>query len=382
MIDKMRESSTAQSIAGFAKRTHKRLAGRRLLQLAALTIAMAVAYWGLVASDRYVSEADVVVDRTDLSGSPSMDFGALLTGSKGNHDLLLLREHLLSVDMLKKLDEQLDLRGHYSESSHDVLSRLRGDDIPLERFHEYYLSRVSADVDDFSGVLKIRVQAYTPEFAQKISTELVAEGEHFLNEIAHRLAREQVAFIEEQVEQMGKRVRNARSAVVQFQNAKGLVSPQGTVETLAAISARIEGQISDLKAKRQAMLGYLSPNAPDIAQVDFQIRALDQQKKEEEIRLTSTKGQALNRVVEEYQRLQLEAEFAQDVYHTAIVALEKGRIEATRTLKKLTIVQSPTLPEYPLEPRRLYNITVFVLAALLVAGIVHLLDAIIRDHKD
>ena len=112
------------------------------------------------------------------------------------------------------------------------------------------------------------------------------------------------------------------------------------------------------------------------------VKALEQQKKEEELRLTSTKGQALNRVVEEYQRLQLEAEFAQDVYRTAIVALEKGRVEATRTLKKLTIVQSPTLPEYPLEPRRIYNIVVFALGALLLAGIAHLLGAIIRDHKD
>ena len=140
--------------------------------------------------------------------------------------------------------------------------------------------------------------------------------------------------------------------------------------------------MSELKAKRQAMLGYLSPNAPDVIQVDLQIKALEQQQKEEEVRLTTTKGQALNRVVEEYQRLQLEAEFAQDVYRTALVALEKGRVEATRTLKKLTIVQSPTLPEYPLEPRRLYNIIVFALGALLLAGIAHLLGAIIRDHKD
>ncbi|MBX3684608.1 MAG: hypothetical protein KF909_00625 [Rhodocyclaceae bacterium] len=382
MIDKIRESSTAQSVAGFATHTHRRFAGQRLLQFAVLAIVLAVVYWGLIASDRYVSEAHVVVDRTDLGGSQSLDFGALLTGTKGNHDLLLLRDHLLSVDMLNKLDEKLDLRAHFSDTSHDPLSRMWGEDTSLERFHEYYLSRVSADVDDFSGVLRIRVQAFAPEFAKAVSSELVAEGERFLNEIAHRLARDQVLFIEEQVEQMGQRVRKTRGALVQFQNSKGLVSPQGAVETLAAITARIEGQVSELKAKRQAMLGYLSPNAPDISQVDFQIKALEQQKKEEELRLTSTKGQALNRVVEEYQRLQLEAEFAQDVYRTAIVALEKGRVEATRTLKKLTIVQSPTLPEYPLEPRRIYNIVVFALGALLLAGIAHLLGAIIRDHKD
>jgi capsular polysaccharide transport system permease protein len=35
-----------------------------------------------------------------------------------------------------------------------------------------------------------------------------------------------------------------------------------------------------------------------------------------------------------------------------------------------------------LEPRRLYNIITFVLVTMLIAGILNLLAAIIRDHKD
>lgn len=382
MIDKIRESAIARSIAGFTESTQKRVAGRRLFFAAIAATVLAAIYWSVIASDRYVSEAHVVVDRTDVGSASALNFGAILTGSTGSQDLLLLRDHLLSIDMLNKLDEKLNLRAHFSDESRDALSRMWARDTELERFHEYYLSRVSAELDDFSGVLKIRVQAFTPAFAQAVSQELVAEGERFMNEIAHRLAREQVVFIEDQVQKMGERVMKARSEVVQFQNVKGLVSPQGTVETLAAITAKIEGQLAELKAKKQAMLGYLSPDAADVAQVDFQIKALEKQKADEELKLTSTKGKALNRVVEEFQRLQLEAEFAQDVYRTALVALEKGRVEATRTLKKLTIVQSPSLPEYPLAPRRIYNVVVFALGALLIAGIAHLLGAIIRDHKD
>ena len=382
MIDKIRESAIARSIAGFTESTQKRVAGRRLFFAAIAATVLAAIYWSVIASDRYVSEAHVVVDRTDVGSASALNFGAILTGSTGSQDLLLLRDHLLSIDMLNKLDEKLNLRAHFSDESRDALSRMWARDTELERFHEYYLSRVSAELDDFSGVLKIRVKAFTPAFAQAVSRELVAEGERFMNEIAHRLAREQVVFIEDQVQKMGERVMKARSEVVQFQNVKGLVSPQGTVETLAAITAKIEGQLAELKAKKQAMLGYLSPDAADVAQVDFQIKALEKQKADEELKLTSTKGKALNRVVEEFQRLQLEAEFAQDVYRTALVALEKGRVEATRTLKKLTIVQSPSLPEYPLAPRRIYNVVVFALGALLIAGIAHLLGAIIRDHKD
>ena len=36
----------------------------------------------------------------------------------------------------------------------------------------------------------------------------------------------------------------------------------------------------------------------------------------------------------------------------------------------------------PLEPRRLYNVVVFVIVALMLAGVLHLLAAIVRDHKD
>ena len=46
----------------------------------------------------------------------------------------------------------------------------------------------------------------------------------------------------------------------------------------------------------------------------------------------------------------MNAEFAQDVYKTALIALEKGRIEATRTLKKVSVLQAPTVGLAPWSP--------------------------------
>jgi capsular polysaccharide transport system permease protein len=349
---------------------------------ALLAIFLFAIYWGAVASDRYVSEAHVIVDRTDFSGIQSMDFTALLTGKSNSNDLMLLRDHLLSVDMLAKLDARLDLRSHYNDRKRDILSRMWFRDASQEFFHRHYLSRVSIELDSLSGVLRIISQAYTPDMAQAITKLLVDEGEKFINEMGHRLAREQVDFLERQVAEIYERLMKTRKAALDFQNANGIVSPQGAVETLAAIVARIEGQIVELKGKREAMLGYLSPKAPDIAQINMQIAALEKQLALEKARLTSTQGQTLNRLVEEYQRLEMEAEFAQSVYNTALIALEKGRVDATRTLKKVSIVQSPTLPQYPIEPKRIYNIFVFSLSLLMMTGIIHLITAVIRDHRD
>lgn len=357
---------------------------QRTLALALLACLLVSLYWGMVASDRYVSEARIIIQRTDLSGSQDMDFSSLLSGSSAVNraDQLLLRDHLLSVDMLRKLDAKLNLRAHYSNIHEDLLSRMWSAAAPLERFHKHYLSRVSVEFDDYAGVLVVKAEGYDPQTAHAIAAMLVEEGERTMNLMAHQLAREQVSFIEKQVTVLADRFQEARRQMLAYQNTKGLVSPQATAENLAGVINRLEGQRTDLQARRAALLAYLAPQAPGIVEIDAQLSAVDKQIVQEQARLTAPKGNTLNSAVEEYQRLEMAATFAQDMYKTALVALERGRVEATRTIKKVTVLQQATVPEYPLQPARLYNIVVSVLVTLLAAGIIHLLAVIIRDHKD
>jgi capsular polysaccharide transport system permease protein len=358
-----------------------------ILGTAVIVILLAALYWMFIASDRYVSEAHVIIQKTDMGAGQVPELTGLLgdMGSSQSSDQLLLRDHLLSVDMVKILDEKLHLREHYSDSKWDLLSRMwGGKTATLEDLHDYYLRRVTVDYDEYSGVLIIRSEAFDPEMANAITEMLVVEGERFMNEMAHRLARGQVVFLEEQVSSLSDRLREARKAVLDFQNKHGLISPQGTAENLVGIVNTLESKLVELQARRTAMLGYLMEKSSDITDLDLQITAVKKQIELEKQRLTSHNGKTLtlNETVEEYQYLQTTAEFAQDIYKTALVALEQGRIEATRTLKKMSVLQSPTMPQYPVEPRRIYNTVVSLLVALLLAGVVHLIVAIVRDHKD
>lgn len=385
MITSLKSGGLVQAAAEWSRgRLAPALLRHRAFGAALLASLAAAFYWGIIASDRYVSEARVIIQRTDLAGGQAMDFAGLFgnIGGGGRADQLLLRDYLLSADMLKKLDARLGLRSHYSDWHRDPLSRMWFKDTPLELFHSHFLSMVSVELDDYAGVLVIRAQGYDPKTAHALAAMLVEEGEHYMNAMAHDLARGQVTFLERQAGDMSARTLRARRAVLDYQNRKGLVSPQGTVDSLAAIIGHLEAQLADMRIRRAAMLGYLMPDSPNIAELNLQITAAERQIGQEQARLVSPNGKTLNSIVEEFQRLQMNAEFAQDVYKTALVALEKGRIEATRTLKKVSVLQTPTEPQYPLEPRRIYNTVVFTLSALLLAGIVQLLAAIIRDHKD
>lgn len=372
-------------VDGLAQRLQVRAVLRpRVFSLALLTCVLLTLYWGLIASDRYVSEARVIIQRTDFAASQAMDFSSLLAGTSGVNraDQLLLRDHLLSVDMLKKLDAKLNLRAHYSNKNHDLLSRMWSEKAPQEWFHRHFLSRVSVELDDYAGVLVIKAQGYDTRTAHAITAMLVEEGERTMNAMAHQLAAEQVSFVEKQVTLLAERFQEARRNVVAYQNQKGLVSPQATAESLVGIVNQLETRRTELQARRSALLAYLAPQAPGIVELDAQLAAIEKQMTQEQARLTAPKGQTLNSTVEEYQRLEMAAKFAEDVYKTALVALEKGRVEATRTIKKMSVLQEATLPEYALQPARFYNIVVSVLLTLLLAGIVHLLATIIRDHKD
>lgn len=358
---------------------------RQPLIAAALAFILGSAvYWGLLASDRYISEGVVVVQRTDATSVPGLELSALL-GSSGNinaADQRLLRLHLLSVDMMLKLDERFDLRRHYSEGRHDFLSRMRSADIDIEHFHDYYMSRVAVDYDEYSGVLSVKVQAYDPAIAYAIASALVEEGERFMNDMAHRLAREQVAFLQVQVAETHEKLMRSRAALLAFQNEAGLASPQDTAESISGIVHELESRLAELQAERTAMLGYLVESSSNIVELDHKIRALEQQIAVQQRRLAAPKGTGLNEAVEQYQRLQLEADFAHDLYKSSLIALEQGRVEATRLMKKVSILQNPTLPQYPMAPRRLYNLVLTVIAVVVVVGIVRLLGAIVQDHKD
>ncbi len=354
----------------------------RLIRLTLIGALLATAYWLLVASDRYVSEASVIIRKTDSVAAPTPDLSMLIAGIAGvnRNDQLLLREYLLSVDMLKKLDAELNLKAHYGDWGRDWISRMWLTD--MEWFHRHYLSRVAIEYDDYAGVLRIKAQAYESKMARAIADMLVREGERYMNQIGHELAQTQVNFLSTQVDLAQLRFQQASQRLLAFQNKKGLLSPQATAESLNVLIAKLEEQRAQLQTQLASLPKNLDRDHPNIVMLSQSLAAIDRQIGEEKAKLANPTGKTLNITMEEFQRLQMEATFTQDLYKAALTALEKGRIDATRMLEKVSVLQTPTLAEYPMEPRRIYNAVITLLFGLMLVGILKLLESIVLDHVD
>ena len=346
-----------------------------------LAVALVSIYQSLVASDRYVSAAHVVINSPYVANT-SLELSSVLSGGSGNADLLLLRDHLLSVDMLHKLEAELQIRKHFSNTEIDIFSRLDDSEAPTELFHRYFLSRIEIKLDEYAHVLRIRAQAFDSTTAHAISRFLLKAGEEHMNTMGQRLASEQFQFIEKQVEALAVRVTDARELLLNFQNENGLISPLAAVERINAVVANLEVEQATQQARYTALSGTQSKASSEMIELKGQIRALKQQIGKEKSRMATQAGDALNRVAIEYETLELQSKFALNLYSNALGVLENTRVEASRQLKQISILQAPTMPEFSTRPHRVYNIAVFTLMALLAAIITHLMLLIIRDHRD
>jgi len=346
---------------------------------------LAVVYYGLLAKDRYVSNAQVVVRQTGGNEAPVLPGMAVLMGGinpASREETLYLREFITSMDMLNVLQDKLKWSQHYAGRWSDPLYWL-GSGAPSEDLLEYYRRVVQATFDEQTGLLTLQVQAFTPEFARQVQQVILAESERFVNEISHRMARDQMQFAETELARARKNYEDRRAEMLRFQSENNLLDPEAAATARAGTLSELESELIKQRATLKAMLATLNPGTPQVRQQRTRIHALEQQLEAESRRLVSAPaGDKLNVVAAQYRSLMVDAGIAEESYKFAVSAVETARVESVKKLRSLVTVVSPNMPDLAIYPERIYNlITLFVILALLY-GIARFIIATIEDHRD
>ncbi|WP_428311567.1 hypothetical protein [Hydrocarboniphaga sp.] len=338
-------------------------------------------YVGLLRSPGYVSEAEIVVQGDPSLASGSIDLG-LFSGTSGAvADALLIQEYIQSLTLMLLLDDKLKLRDHYADTSKDYFSRLAAD-ASREKFLKFYNKRVDIRVDSDSYIIHLSVEAYSREYAQAMAQMIVKEADHFVNQISQKIAREQMAFVEQEIAKSNERLTAATAQLISLQKKNEMVSPQTETETLSAIIANLQGQLAGRRAQLSASLGYINENAPEIIAQRSAIAALEKQIEAERARQVGGKDKGLSDLYLSYQSAQTAVTVASDSYQVGLRALEAARLEASHNAKHLVEVSKASLPDEALVPARLYSIVTAFFLLHLVFFILTLIAAAIRDHRD
>lgn len=345
---------------------------------------LALIYYVFLAANRYVSESIITVRRANQDAVNIPGAALLLAGVNppAREDTLYLREYIHSLALLKRLDARFKLRAHFESEKLDPFYRLYPS-ASQEWFLAYYRSRVEVLFDDVSSLLTVRVQGFDPGLAQALNQAILEESEGFVNAFSQRMAREQMAFAEEELKRASQRLQAAKSEVLAFQAKNRQLDPTVQAQASAALVAELQATLARQEAELRNLRSFLNEDSFQVQAVRNQIDAVRKQLDEERRRATSGGEDAgLTDQASHFRDLTLQAGFAEDAYKSALSAVENARIDATRKLKSLVVVEPPARPETAAHPRRLYNLVTLLVVCCLLYGVSRLVVATIQDHQD
>lgn len=359
---------------------------RLFIFIVLIPFVLAIIYYALFAVNRYVSTAEIAVRQTDSTNSAINSPGlALLLGSvnpTSREETLYLRQYIISNDMLQILEEKIGWLDHYTSVNHDPLYWL-SKSAPQSDVLKFYQRVVQVHYDTETGLLKVEVQAFDPEYSQKVLETILKESERFVNELSHRMVKDQLSFVERELKTARSNYEAKRDELLQFQAQNNLLNAEATITARSETIATMESTLATEKAKLVALMSSLSQQSPQVLQQKRKIAALEKQLFTEKQNLITRDGDVkLNTVAAKFRELTIQTGIAEEAYKVSLASLENTRIEINKKFRTLAVIVEPNLPEDAIYPDVPYNLLTILICLLALFGITRFIVATIEDHRD
>ena len=338
--------------------------------LVLLPTLIASVYFGLIARPVYVSESQFIV-RSQKESTPNA-LGLALQGiglTNSASDSFLAHSYIKSRYALETVSEAVDITTIVPKAG----------DLSQERLFKKFQKRIVVGVNASDGISTVRVRAFTPEAAQKANEAMMNGAEKIINDLNVRSTQNTLQEAEETYSLAQRQMEESNRAIAEFRRSNQTVDPVRMATENGQLIGGLMLEIAQAKARR-AQLASEAPNSPMLPQVDAQIRALETQLASEKANLTRGDGSVANQI-SAYEELVLNREIAERALGAAKGSLEEALIETRRQKLYLDRIVPANLPDEAMEPRRLYSIFLTLLTSLLIYGVVALLWASIKEHR-
>lgn len=364
----------------------KKTAGYTVAKLGSFVIVIAaviaiIVYYTLLASPRYVSESQFVVKEMGSNDLPLVGLMSIASSSPSTRDALILQKYIQSRSMAIALQDSIGLKEHYQATDWDWFSRLTGNG-SVEQYHAYYQSHIIVHYDEMSEVLMVEVQTFDSEFSLKVANKIITISETLINQLGQKMVAQQLDYAQQDVSRAYNEFKKYQSELIRFQDKFKLYNPEQQGGVILSAMNELEAKIITEETSLKSLSSFMRADSADIKAINRHIDALKSQLAQENNRLTNQEQQSLNKINVDYQEIKLNSQLAADLYKSSLASLELIRSDAFRTLKHLLVIEHPSLAQEDKYPRRLYSIFTWFIVMLLIYGVLKMLVAVIKEHKE
>jgi capsular polysaccharide transport system permease protein len=312
-------------------------------------------YFGLIAANRYVSEARFVVRKPNNPNRGAAQSLSVEDGPKGlgEDDSYAVRDFLESRDALGLLLDKTDFRADVAAAGNDWFWRFPS---PLtghsdEDLYQLYQSLVTVDYDSSTGVTGLRIQAFDPQEARRIAVVLMDGAETLLNRMNDRARADAIRVAEAEVTRTKQLAMAAQERVTAFRDRESVIDPTQISKTVLTTISALSLELVETRAQLEVAL-HQAPNGPQIVLLRSRVTALQQQIDHERGTLAGDDRSLAPRIAE-YERLTLQRGFAEKSFISALNQLEAARLDTQRQQDYLERVVEPHVPDEPHYPFRM-----------------------------
>lgn len=346
-----------------------------------LPVALAAAYYYLIAADRYVTEFRYAVRGgpasfgTDTDQvSVSMGAGAALQAAA---DSFILEQYLRSFAAFADVERHVPLREMLGRDGGDPVRRY-SPTLPPEELIDFWNGALDVRFDVVTGITTVGVKLFRPEDSQAVAEALVEELGILVDRLSERARNEMLSYVEAEFTEAENRLRLSLDAIEGFRRENEIVSPTETAELGSTVIATLTAEITALRVRLRTLLQNV-PNSPQIPVLTDRIASLEAQVAAERAALGGqSPGAPLPGQLSIFERLQSEYQIARDSYVATLDLRQKARANATLSMAQLVVFVPPRPAIWSIAPLRWLEVLIVFGVAFLIWLIGRILLASMR----
>ena len=371
----------------FPKKLIRRRALERINVLFLLTVVIptlvATIYFAFLASDVYVSQSQFVVRSPDKPAATGI--GVLLKSagfSNAGDEIFATQDYVLSRDALRTLNRNETVEIAYTRPGISLFNRFNslGFGGTFEDLYDFYRSKVSIEHDATSSITTLSVKAFTAADAHRFNQQLLEQAEGLVNRLNRRGQSDLVQYAEREAKDAQLAGLQASQELARYRNLQGVIDPERQATVQLQMVSKLQDELIGARTQL-SQLRSLAPENPQIPLLETRIAALTREIDGASGRVAGDRG-SLSAAAVRYQRLQLERDYADRRLTAALTSLQDARNEARRKQAYVERIVQPHIPDEAQEPRRLRGIFATFVLGLIAFGVLTMLLAGIREHKD
>jgi capsular polysaccharide transport system permease protein len=340
---------------------HARIRRRHIFLLVSfvlmVAIPAAVSAWYLWfrAADQYASTVGFTVRREEGGSAIELLGGLTQFSSAGSSDTDILYEFLQSQKLVADVDAKLNLRRIWSKADGDPIFSYDGESI--EDLVKYWNRMVRISYDSASGLIEVRVLAFTPEDATRIAQTLFDDSSQMINDLSAVAREDSIRYARHDLNDAVDRLKEARQAITAFRNKNQIVDPKIDVANQSGLLGKLQAQLAESLIAVDLLKDSAKDGDPRMVQAQRRVQVIRDRIAAERDKLglgnDASDSDVMAGMVSKYESLAVDQEFAEKTYVAALASYDAALADARRKSRYLAAYAQPTHAETSRFPQRL-----------------------------